>query len=155
MKPNICMAAKDMKQVAQALTKVLADNTVLYMKTHGFHWNITGPHFKMYHDMFEEQYTDMFEAQDVIAERIRALGELAPNSYKELLKHATMKENMATLSPRDMIEALLDGNEAMIKSIREAMTSAENAGDEGSFDMLVERLQTHEKNAWMLRATLS
>lgn len=155
MKVDIGLPSKSMKKVADELIKVLANNTILYMKTHGFHWNVTGPHFSMHHQMFEEQYNDLFEAQDIIAERIRSLGELAPNSYKELLKHASIKESSGNLPARDMLKALLKDNETMINNLRKSMEICAKHTDEGTFDMLVERLQTHEKHAWMLRATLS
>lgn len=144
------------REIAQNLKAVLGDTYVLYLKTHIFHWNVVGPRFAEFHALFEKQYQDLWESLDEIAERIRSLGEFAPNSGGEMLKAAaTLKETAAqSHSDMEMIKALLADNEAIIKTIRKAFDAAEKGGDEGTADLLVGRLKYHEKTAWMLRAHL-
>lgn len=151
--PNY-MNDSDKSKVAQELTKVLSDTFVLYFKTHSFHWNVTGPHFKQLHDLFEEQYTDMWNATDDLAERIRALGSMAPNNMAEILKSATMRETGQTPDATQMVTELANDNAALANTLSGAIKIAENAGDEATTDMLIERTQTHEKYAWMLRSSL-
>ena len=141
------------KNVADAVNGVLAETYMLYMKTHAYHWNVTGPQFKTLHDMFEEQYTEMWQALDELAERVRALGHFAPASGKAFSELATI-ESADTAPPpaMEMIQNLLDGHEALIRRGREALDVAGDAGDVASEDLLTVRIQTHEKTAWMLRA---
>jgi starvation-inducible DNA-binding protein len=142
------------KIVAGGLAKVLADTFQLYARTHGYHWNVTGPEFPQLHAMFEAQYTEMWNALDEIAERIRALGEFAPANaamFAKLSPIASAEENPP--DARRMVINLLEGHEALIARAREAFTLAEDAGDAASADLLTERLAAHEKTAWMLRAT--
>lgn len=143
------------KTVADALQKALADTFVLYFKTHSFHWNVTGASFKGLHDMFEEQYTDMWEAIDEIAERIRALGEYAPNNHSELMKIASLRESSQTPDADSMCEALSEDNQAITKTLYSAMKIAEEEGDEATADLMIERVQFHEKSAWMLSSSVS
>lgn len=139
--------------VAKALNNTLADTYSLYMKTHAYHWNVTGPQFHTLHVMFEEQYREMWTALDEIAERVRALGVFAPSSGKALsdlsvIDNADPEPPTATV----MIERLLEGHETLVRRAREALGTAEQAGDAASADLLTVRIQTHEKTAWMLRA---
>ena len=139
--------------VAEALNKTLADTYALYMKTHAYHWNVTGPQFHTLHVMFEEQYREMWAALDEIAERVRALGVFAPSSGKSLAELSTI-ENADPEPPaaEEMVKRALEGHEALINRARKGLTTAEEAGDAASADLLTVRIQTHEKTAWMLRA---
>lgn len=141
------------KSVADALNATLADSYSLYMKTHAYHWNVTGPQFHTLHIMFEEQYNEMWTALDEIAERVRALGVFAPTSGKQFADLSAIK-NDETSPPTatQMIENLLSDHETLIKRAREGLSTAEEAGDAASADLLTVRIQTHEKTAWMLRA---
>jgi len=143
------------KEIANGLSKLLADTYFLYMKTHGFHWNVTGPHFKQYHDMFEEQYREQWEALDELAERIRALGEYAPSTYDEFAALSSMSETKGVPGAQEMVKILKEGNEAVVKTARAAVPAAAEAGDEATVDLITERLTAHEKAAWMLRASLA
>ena len=141
------------KSVAEALNATLADTYALYMKTHAYHWNVTGPQFHTLHVMFEEQYREMWAALDEIAERVRALGVFAPSSGKALADLSVV-ENADDTPPAagEMVKRLLDGQEQLIRRAREGLAIAEEAGDAASADLLTVRIQTHEKTAWMLRA---
>ena len=141
------------KSVAEALNATLADTYALYMKTHAYHWNVTGPQFHTLHVMFEEQYREMWAALDEIAERVRALGVFAPTSGKQFAD-LTAIESADTSPPAatTMVERLLSDHETLIKRARESLSTAEEAGDAASADLLTVRIQTHEKTAWMLRA---
>lgn len=141
------------KSVAEALNATLADTYALYMKTHAYHWNVTGPQFHTLHVMFEEQYREMWAALDEIAERVRALGVFAPTSGKQFSELAAI-ESADTSPPAatTMVERLLSDHETLIKRAREGLSTAEEAGDAASADLLTVRIQTHEKTAWMLRA---
>ncbi len=140
--------------VAEALNGVLADTYVLYQKTHAYHWNVTGPQFPYLHTMFEAQYREMWAALDEIAERVRALGAFAPASAKVFASLASIDSAEETPPPaKAMIANLLDSHEALIRRARKALETAGEAGDAASEDLLTQRLQTHEKTAWMLRAT--
>ena len=141
------------KSVAEALNATLADTYALYMKTHAYHWNVTGPQFHTLHVMFEEQYREMWAALDEIAERVRALGVFAPTSGKQFAD-LTAIESADTSPPAatTMVERLLSDHETLIKRAREGLSTAEEAGDAASADLLTVRIQTHEKTAWMLRA---
>ncbi len=141
--------------VAQGLTKVLADTFVLYFKTHSFHWNVTGPQFKSLHDLFGVQYTEMWTATDVIAEQIRTLGEFAPNAFKDILAAASLKETGQTPDAKEMVKRLAADNRAIVeKTLYPALHAAQEAEDEATADLLIGRIQAHEKAAWMLESSL-
>lgn len=152
---DIGIPTKSRKQIADGLAKLLADTYSLYLKTHAFHWNVEGPMFNTLHAMFMVQYTELWNAIDAIAERIRSLGEFAPNSAGELAKAASLKENAAqSHSDEEMLKALLADNEAILKTVRKAHEAADKGGDEATVDLMVERMAYHEKTAWMLRSHL-
>jgi starvation-inducible DNA-binding protein len=140
------------KAVVEGLSRVLADTFILYFKTHTCHWNVTGPHFKALHDMFMEQYTELWDATDELAERIRAIDSFAPVSMAQLQDTATLKEMTALPDALEMVAALADDNRAIVESIYPALRAAEEAGDEATTDMLIARVQIHEKTAWMLES---
>ncbi|GAB5470176.1 MAG: Dps family protein [Rhodospirillales bacterium] len=142
------------KEIGDGLAKVLADTYFLYLKTHGYHWNVKGPHFGQLHGLFEEQYRELWDAVDEIAERIRALGHDAPGSYAALAKLASVEESESVPDASGMLADLVKGNEAVLKTVRAMMPSAQEGGDEATFDLMVERLSAHEKAAWMLRSHL-
>jgi starvation-inducible DNA-binding protein len=140
--------------IAEGLGRVLADSTVLYAKTHGFHWNVTGPMFNTLHLMFMEQYTELWTALDAIAERIRALGHIAPfggNTYSGL---SSIPESQGVPAALAMVRELVEGHEAVARTIRGVFSVADGAGDQPTADLLTQRLQIHEKTAWMLRSLL-
>lgn len=155
MKIEIGITEQDRKQIADGLSHLLADSYVLYLKTHGFHWNVEGPMFNTLHLMFMDQYTELWNALDLIAERIRALGFYAPGSNKKLAKLSSIAESEEHFSAQMMIKQLLEGHEAVAKTIRGVFPVAEAGSDEATLDLLTQRLQVHEKTAWMLRALLS
>jgi starvation-inducible DNA-binding protein len=155
MKINIGISNGDRKKVADGLAKLLADSSILYLKTHNFHWNVEGPMFNTLHQMFMVQYTELWNALDLIAERIRALGEYAPGSYKKYAKLTSLTESEDVPNATEMIQQLLDGHEAVARTARSVFPAAEKAGDEASLDLLTQRIQLHEKTAWMLRSLLS
>ncbi|PZW39368.1 starvation-inducible DNA-binding protein [Humitalea rosea] len=140
---------------ADALSAVLADTFRLYMKVHGFHWNVSGPRFRVLHQMFEEQYNELWQALDPIAERIRALGQTAPGSLGAIAALGTLPETEGVPAARAMIEAALDGHLAVAGSAKAALTAAEDAADPVTADLMTQRIASHEKTAWMLRAMLS
>jgi starvation-inducible DNA-binding protein len=148
------ISAKDRAAVAQGLSRLLADTYVLYLKTHGFHWNVEGPMFQTLHQMFMDQYTEAWNAIDPIAERIRALGHYAPGSYKQYAKLASIKESEGVPKADKMIRELIDGQEAVARTARAVLPLAEDANDQPTLDLLTQRLDIHEKNAWMLRSLL-
>jgi starvation-inducible DNA-binding protein len=152
---NIGIGANARKSVAEALAKVLADTVVLNQKTHGFHWNVTGPHFHDLHKLFEAQYGDLEAAIDEIAERIRALGHTAPGSLAQFLKLASLKEEGGAPDWQAMVRQLADDNESASRGARAALEVAQKAGDEATADMLIERMDGHDKAAWMLRSILA
>ncbi len=141
--------------IAEGLKKVLADSYTLYLKTHNFHWNVRGPMFRTLHLMFEEQYTELAEAVDLIAERIRALDVLAPGSYKEFAQLTRIPEGDGRSDAKTMIKELAEGQEAVTRTCRELFPIVEEANDQPTADLLTIRMQTHEKNAWMLRSLLA
>ncbi|MDR2924412.1 MAG: DNA starvation/stationary phase protection protein [Azoarcus sp.] len=141
-------------KIAKGLSRLLADSSTLYMMTHHFHWNVTGPMFNTLHLMFEGQYIELWNALDIIAERIRALGLPAPYSYKEFEKLASLKQPEQLPNAEGMIQALLSGHEGVAKTARAVVPLAEKASDESTLDFLTQRLQIHEKTAWMLRSLL-
>lgn len=141
------------ENVAEALKKVLAETYAIYMKTHGYHWNVTGPQFRTLHLMFEEQYREMWDALDEIAERIRALGVYAPGSGRAMAELSRIEEGDNDVpSAQTMIQNLTKDHEAISAHIREWIEIADEADDDGSEDLMVQRLQFHEKTAWMLRS---
>jgi starvation-inducible DNA-binding protein len=153
-KVNIGIAEPQREEIAKGLSRFLADTYTLYLKTHGFHWNVTGPMFNTLHLMFETQYNELWAAVDVIAERIRALDELAPGSYAELSRLTSLKEAVGISGAKEMIAQLLDGHETVSRNARNLFAVAEKANDEATQDLLTQRLQVHEKTAWMLRSLL-
>jgi starvation-inducible DNA-binding protein len=153
-KIDIGIKASDRAAIADNLSHVLADSYSLYLKTHNFHWNVTGPMFNTLHLMFEQQYTELWQAVDLIAERIRALGYPAPGSYSQYAKLSTVKEETGVPKANDMIRQLVRGQEAVVKTARKAFSIAEKANDQPTADLLTQRMEVHEKNAWMLRSML-
>lgn len=151
---NIGINAKDREKISNGLSHLLADTFALYLKTHNFHWNVTGPMFNTLHTMFEEQYTELWNATDTIAERVRSLGYPAIGTFTEYNKLSSIKETSGVPEAEDMIRLLVEGNEAAARTARKCFPAADKAGDEATSDMLTERLQAHEKNAWMLRSLL-
>jgi starvation-inducible DNA-binding protein len=156
MEPKIDIGIPDAQRVeiAKGLSRFLADTYTLYLKTHNFHWNVKGPMFNSLHLMFEGQYTELWTAVDVIAERIRALDEPAPGTYTEFSKLTTIKEANGVPHANEMIKQLLEGHEAVARTARSVFPIAEKGGDEATLDMLIQRTQLHEKTAWMLRSLL-
>jgi len=144
--------AKEKSPVVDALAHLLADTYTLYLKTHNFHWNVTGPMFQTLHLLFETQYTELGLAVDEIAERIRSLGHFAPGSYAEFGKLTRISEAQGVPPAQEMIESLAHGQQLVIEAARRVLAAAETAGDDGTADLAVRRLQVHEKNEWMLRA---
>lgn len=138
------------KQIAEGLARVLADTYTLYFKTHAFHWNVEGPRFFGLHTMFEQQYRELWDSIDVIAERIRALGHRAPSSYGAIARLASIKEQDGAISADAMIKELTEGHEAVMVTVRNALAAAQEARDEASVGVLATRLEAHEKTAWML-----
>ncbi len=148
------ISPKDRATIAKGLSRLLADTYVLYLKTHNFHWNVEGPMFQTLHQMFMAQYTEAWNAIDLIAERIRSLGHYAPGTYKEYLGLSTIKETPGVPKAQQMIRLLIEGQEAVVKTARQVIPLADNANDEPTLDLLTQRMQVHEKNAWMLRSLL-
>ncbi len=143
------------KAIAAGLSRLLADSYTLYLKTHNYHWNVTGPMFNTLHLMFEQQYTEMALAVDTIAERIRALGHKAPGSYQAYAKLTVIAEEDDQPDAETMIRRLMAGQEAVTRTAREIFSLADDAHDEPTADLLTQRMQVHEKNAWMLRSLIS
>ena len=154
MKIDIGIAEAERKQIAEGLSRLLADSYTLYLKTHNFHWNVTGPMFTTLHTLFEEHYTELATAVDEIAERIRALGCHAPGSYQQFAKLSSIEEETGTPDATDMIKQLVAGQEAVVRTARDVFPTVEAANDEATADLLTQRMQIHEKNAWMLRSLL-
>ena len=144
----------DRREVADALSRLLADSYTVYLKTHNFHWNVTGPMFQTLHLMFEAQYNELALAVDAIAERIRALGFRAPGSYREFSHLSSIPEKEGVPRAEEMIRLLVAGQESIVRTARSAFTRAEKAGDQPTLDLLTQRMQVHEKTAWMLRSLL-
>ncbi len=155
MQINIGIDEKDRKEIAQGLSRLLADTYTLYLKTHNFHWNVTGPMFQTLHLMFETQYNELALAVDLIAERIRALGFPAPATYAEYSQLSSIKEDKGVPNAQDMIRLLVEGQEAVVRTARSIFPVADRTSDEPTADLLTQRMQTHEKTAWMLRSLLS
>ncbi len=154
MSIEIGIETKDRKAVAEGLAKLLADSYTLYLKTHNFHWNVTGPMFNTLHLMFEQQYNELALAVDLVAERIRALGHPAPGSYAQFARLSSVKEASGVPHAPEMIRELVEGQEAVVRTARQVLPVAERAGDQVTMDLLTQRLQVHEKTAWMLRSLL-
>lgn len=151
---DIGIKESDRKIIAEGLSRFLADTYTLYLKTHNFHWNVTGPMFQTLHLMFEQHYNELWLATDLIAERIRALGVLAPATYAEFSALSSIKEQKGPVKAEDMIRSLIEGHEAVIRTARTLFPSAEKAQDQVTIDLLTQRMQIHEKTAWMLRSLL-
>lgn len=151
---NIGIDEESRKQIAEGLSRLLADTYSLYLKTHNFHWNVTGPMFQTLHLMFETQYTELATAVDEIAERIRALGYPAPGTYSEFAKLGSIPETTGVPKANEMIRLLVEGQEAVVRTARSIFPSVEQVNDEPTADLLTQRMQLHEKNAWMLRSLL-
>ena len=152
---DIGLSEEHRRLIAEGLGRVLADSTVLYAKTHGFHWNVTGPMFNTLHLMFMEQYSELWAALDEIAERIRALGHLAPYGAASIARLASIQEcQQARPAALEMVRELVQGHEAVARTLRSVFAVAEEAGDQPTADLLTQRLQIHEKTAWMLRSLL-
>ncbi len=154
MKIDIGIPEDARREIAQGISRLLADTYTLYLKTHNFHWNVTGPMFNTLHLMFEQQYTEMATAVDQIAERIRALGFPAPGSYKQFAELSSIPEETGVPDAKEMIRQLVQGQEAVVRTARQVLPVADAAMDEPTLDLLTQRMQVHEKNAWMLRALL-
>ncbi|MGI4814697.1 MAG: Dps family protein [Janthinobacterium lividum] len=152
---NIGIGDKERKEIADGLSKVLADTYTLYLKTHYFHWNVTGPMFNTLHLMFEGQYTELAVAVDDIAERIRALGFNAPGTYTEFSRLSSIPHAEGVPEATDMIRQLVEGQEAVTRTARELFPRTDAVGDEPTADLLTQRMQVHEKTAWMLRSLLA
>ncbi len=148
------ISAADREHIVDGLSHLLADTYTLYLKTHNFHWNVTGPMFNTLHVMFMDQYTELWNALDLIAERIRALGVQAPGTYREFSQLTVIKESEGKVSAEEMIKQLVAGQEAVTKTARGIFALVDKAGDEPTADLLTQRMQIHEKNAWMLRSLL-
>jgi len=154
MKIDIGIEPKAREEIAGGLSRVLADTYTLYLKTHNFHWNVTGPMFQTLHLMFETQYNELALAVDLVAERIRALGFPAPGTYKQFVELSSIAEDDGVPKAHDMIRRLVEGHETVARTAREVFRAAEAANDQPTCDLLTQRMQVHEKTAWMLRSLL-
>jgi starvation-inducible DNA-binding protein len=154
MKIDIGINEVDREKLAKALSALLADSYTLYLKTHFFHWNVTGPMFQTLHLMFETQYNELALAVDLIAERIRSLGHVAPGSYIAFARLSSIKESEEVPKATDMVKQLVEGHETVVRTARSLMPIADEAHDESTADLVTQRLQLHEKTAWMLRSLL-
>jgi starvation-inducible DNA-binding protein len=151
---NLGIPEASRKEIAEGLSRLLADTYSLYLKTHNFHWNVTGPMFQTLHLMFETQYTELALAVDLIAERIRALGFPAPGTYSDYAKLSSIAETPGVPKATEMIRLLVEGQEAVARTARSIFAIADQVNDEPTADLLTQRLQVHEKTAWMLRSLL-
>ena len=155
MEINVGITKENREAIAAGLSRLLADSYTLYLKTHNYHWNVTGPQFNTLHQMFEGQYTELAAAVDEIAERIRALGVRAPGSYAEYSKLTSIEEGDGEETAEEMVRQLAIGQETVVRTAREVFPAADAANDEPTADLLTQRMQIHEKNAWMLRSMLA
>ena len=155
MSQGLGIAEQDRIEIAEGLSNLLADTYTLYLKTHKYHWNVTGPMFQTLHLMFETQYNELALAVELIAERIRALDVLAPGSYTEFAKLATIQEDTDNPNALEMIARLVDGQETVVRTARSLFPLVDGAHDEPTADLLTQRMQVHEKTAWMLRSLLA
>jgi starvation-inducible DNA-binding protein len=151
---DIGIGANERQKIAQGLSALLADSYTLYLMTHNFHWNVTGPQFNSLHLMFMAQYTEQWNALDLVAERIRALGHPAPGTYKEFVKLASIKEVEGAPKANDMIRHLVSAQEATARTARKLFPVVDAANDQPTADLLTQRMEVHEKTAWMLRSLL-
>jgi starvation-inducible DNA-binding protein len=151
---DIGIAKKDREGIAKNLSRLLADTYSLYLKTHGFHWNITGPMFNTLHLMFETEYNELWTAADVIAERIRALDVHAPGSYTQFARLTSIAEETGVPDWKTMVQQLVDGHETASRTARAVFRAADKADDQPTADLATQRMQEHEKTAWMLRSLL-
>lgn len=154
MELNTGIAPKQREEVSEALSKLLADSYTLYLKTHNFHWNVTGPMFQTLHLMFEQHYTELAMAVDLIAERIRALGVYAPGSYAAFARLSSIPDTDEVPKALEMVTLLVEAHETVIRTARQLVQLAEEASDQATADLGTQRLQIHEKTAWMLRSLL-
>lgn len=154
MQIDIGIPEKQRLAIADGLKRVLADTYTLYLKTHNYHWNVTGPMFQTLHAMFMVQYVELWNSVDLIAERIRSLGVFAPGSYAEFAALSKITDDRAVPRATDMIKNLVAGNEAVISTARAVLPAANDANDQATLDLLTQRLNVHEKTAWMLRSLL-
>lgn len=155
MQLDIGIEEADRKEIAEALSRLLADTYTLYLKTHGYHWNVTGPMFRSLHLMFEEEYMELRDAVDEIAERIRALGVEAPASYSEFAALSSVEDEPGSPDAMEMVRRLVAGHEAVIRTGRKVVEAAEKANDVATADLATVRIEVHEKTAWMLRSMAS
>lgn len=155
MPANLGIQEKDRLAITDGLSHLLADTYTLYLKTHKYHWNVTGPMFQTLHLMFETQYNELALAVDLIAERIRALDVLAPGSYSEFTQLSSVEEGAGTPNAQEMIQKLVEGQESVIRTARSLYPIVNSAADEPTADLLTQRIQVHEKTAWMLRSLLA
>jgi starvation-inducible DNA-binding protein len=151
---NIGIDDSNRAKIAEGLSRLLADTYTLYLKTHNFHWNVTGPMFQTLHLMFETQYTELALAVDLIAERIRALGYPAPGTYSEYAKLSSIAETPGVPKATEMIRLLVEGQESVVRTARSIFPVVDEVNDEPTADLLTQRMQVHEKTAWMLRSLL-
>ncbi len=154
MKIDIGIDENNREQIAGGLSRVLADSYTLYLKTHNFHWNVTGPMFQTLHLMFEAHYTELAVAVDTVAERIRALGFPAPGTYRKFTELSAIGEDDEIPKAEEMVRRLVEGHETVARTAREVFRAAEAASDQPTCDLLTQRMQVHEKTAWMLRSLL-
>ncbi len=154
MTMDIGISDADRKKIAEGLSALLADSYTLYLMTHNFHWNVTGPQFNSLHNMFMTQYTEQWNALDIVAERIRALGFPAPGTYKEFVKLASIKEVEGVPKATEMIRHLVAAQEATARTARKLFPVVDEANDQPTADVLTQRIDVHEKTAWMLRSLL-
>ena len=152
---NIGIEEQDRREIAGGLSRLLADTYTLYLKTHNFHWNVTGPMFQTLHLMFETQYNELALAVDLIAERIRALGFPAPGTYREFASLSSIEEEAGVPSAQEMIRSLVAGQESVVRTARSIFPVVDRNSDEPTADLLTQRMQVHEKTAWMLRSLLA
>lgn len=151
---NIGLEDADREQIANGLCRLLADTYSLYLKTHSYHWNVTGPRFRDLHLLFEEQYTGLAAAVDAVAERIRTLGHPAPGTFREFQQLTSIDEVAGSPAAEEMLRDLVTANEIVVRTCRQALPAAQQAGDESTVGLLADRLAVHEKAAWMLRSLL-
>lgn len=155
MEINIGISEESRKRSAEAVRLLMANTYTLYLKTHGYHWNVEGPHFQQLHVQFMEQYTEMWTAVDELAERIRALGHFAPSSYAEMANLSDVPEETGNPDWKEMVHTLAKGHEQVAKTARNVLRIAEEVSDDATADIVAPRITLHEKTAWMLRATAS
>lgn len=152
---SIGIEAGDRRAIAEGLSRLLADTYTLYLTTHNFHWNVTGPMFQTLHLMFETQYNELALAVDLIAERIRTLGFPAPGTYRDFARLTSIREPEGVPTAEEMIRQIVGGQEAVVRTARSIFPTAERVSDQPTLDLLTQRMQIHEKTAWMLRSLLA